>query len=150
MTLILKLDLDMVKTYLHTKNEVSMWWGSKVIVWTDRNIYRHTDMTENITYPHTHVTPRDPVEWGPMNIFEQVSSDDHQMSLAVPCLMPGGGVGLPEVQDSCPGNGNGVGAYYHVSYLGGVWPCTVRSNASWVIVTWATLWTDWLTDRHVW
>ena len=30
MTLILKLDLDMVKMYLHTKNEVSMSSGSKV------------------------------------------------------------------------------------------------------------------------
>ena len=31
MTLILKLDLDMVKMYLHTKNEVSMLRHSKVI-----------------------------------------------------------------------------------------------------------------------
>ena len=31
MTLILKLDLDMVKMYLHTKNEVSMLRDSKVI-----------------------------------------------------------------------------------------------------------------------
>ena len=31
MTLILKLDLDMVKMYLYTKNEVSMLRGSKVI-----------------------------------------------------------------------------------------------------------------------
>ena len=51
MTLILKLDLDMVKTYLHTKNEVPMWRGSKVIAWTDRQ----TDMIENSTYPHTRV-----------------------------------------------------------------------------------------------
>ena len=36
-TLILKLDLDMVKMYLHAKNEVSMSRGSKVIAWTDRN-----------------------------------------------------------------------------------------------------------------
>ena len=47
MTVILKLDLDMVKMYLHTKNEVSMSSSSKVIVWTDRNTdrqtYRHTD-----------------------------------------------------------------------------------------------------------
>ena len=67
MTLILKLDLDMVKMYLHAKNEVSMSSGSKVIAWTDRNTdrqthrqtHRHTDretdMTENITYPHTRV-----------------------------------------------------------------------------------------------
>ena len=32
MTLILKLDLDMVRMYLHAKNEVSMPRGSKVIV----------------------------------------------------------------------------------------------------------------------
>ena len=31
MTLILKLDLDIVKMYLQTKNEVSMLRGSKVI-----------------------------------------------------------------------------------------------------------------------
>ena len=31
MMLILKVDLDMVKMYLHTKNEVSMLRGSKVI-----------------------------------------------------------------------------------------------------------------------
>ena len=31
MTLILKLDLDMVKMYLYTKNKVSMQRGSKVI-----------------------------------------------------------------------------------------------------------------------
>ena len=30
-TLILKLDLDMIKIYLHTKNEVSISSGSKVI-----------------------------------------------------------------------------------------------------------------------
>ena len=58
MTLILQLDLDMVKMYLHTKNEVSMSSSSKVIAWTDRNTdrqthrqtHRQTDMTENITY----------------------------------------------------------------------------------------------------
>ena len=42
MTLILKLDLDMVKMYLHTENEVSVWSGSKVIAWTDRGD-RQTD-----------------------------------------------------------------------------------------------------------
>ena len=31
MTLVFKLDLDMVKMYLHTKNEVSSYSGSKVI-----------------------------------------------------------------------------------------------------------------------
>ena len=50
--------------YLHTKNEVSMSRGSKVIARTDRNTdrqtetetdrhtQRQTDMTKNITYPH--------------------------------------------------------------------------------------------------
>ena len=52
MTLILKLDLDIVKMYRHTKNEVSVSTGSKVRVWTvvqtDRqtHIHRHD---ENIT-----------------------------------------------------------------------------------------------------
>ena len=41
MTLILKHDLDMVRMYLHTKNEVSMSSGSKVIVWTDGQTDRH-------------------------------------------------------------------------------------------------------------
>ena len=36
LTLVLKLDLDMVKMYLHTKNEVPSYSGSKVIAWTDR------------------------------------------------------------------------------------------------------------------
>ena len=47
MTLILKLDPDMVKMYVHTKNEVSMSRGSKVIACTDRNTDRQTDR-------HTH------------------------------------------------------------------------------------------------
>ena len=64
MTLILKLDLDMVKMYLHTKKEVSMSRGSKVIAFTDRNTDRHTDRhterqthrhAKNITYLHTWV-----------------------------------------------------------------------------------------------
>ena len=55
LTLILKLDLDMVNMYLHTKNEVPMWNGSKVIVWTDTQMNRQTDTTENITYPHSRV-----------------------------------------------------------------------------------------------
>ena len=65
MTLILKLYLDMVMMYLHTKNEVSMSSGSKVIVCTGGHTDRQTDtdiqtdtqteMTENITYPHTRV-----------------------------------------------------------------------------------------------
>ena len=57
MTLILKLDLYMVKMYLHAKNE-----SSKVIARTGRNTvrqtHRQTDMTENITYPYTRVVTR--------------------------------------------------------------------------------------------
>ena len=49
MTLILKLDLDMVKMYFHTKNEVSMSSHSKVIARTDRQT--HTDRQ---TDTHTH------------------------------------------------------------------------------------------------
>ena len=36
MTLVLKLDLDMVKIYHHTKNEVSVSRHTKVIACTDR------------------------------------------------------------------------------------------------------------------
>ena len=36
MTLILNLDLDMVKIYLYTKNEIPSYGGSKVIAQTDR------------------------------------------------------------------------------------------------------------------
>ena len=48
MTLIFKLDLDMVKMYLHAKNEVSMLRGSKVKpeqteTQTDRQTHRQTD-----------------------------------------------------------------------------------------------------------
>ena len=75
MTLILKLDLDIVKMYLHTKNEVSMSSSSKKVIaeqietqtdrhtdrqthrqtdtQTHRQTHRQTDMTENITYLHT-------------------------------------------------------------------------------------------------
>ena len=55
MTLILKIDLDVVKMYLHTKNKIFMWSISKVIAWTDRHTYTQEDMSENITYPHTQV-----------------------------------------------------------------------------------------------
>ena len=51
MTLVLKLDLDMVK-YHHTKNEVSMLRHSKVIACTDTQTDTHTQY-ENITFPHT-------------------------------------------------------------------------------------------------
>ena len=59
MTFILTFDLDMFKMYLHAKIEVSMSSGSKVIAWTDRNTDTQTDMTENITYPHTRVVKMD-------------------------------------------------------------------------------------------
>ena len=52
MTSILKLDLDMVKMYHHTKNEVSMSTGSKVIAQTDTQTDIQTDRqthNENIT-----------------------------------------------------------------------------------------------------
>ena len=49
MALILKLDLDIVKMYHHTKNEVSMSTGSKVIAQTDR----HTDTTKTLPLPLT-------------------------------------------------------------------------------------------------
>ena len=49
MTLILKLDLDIVNKYHHTKNEVSMSTGSKVIAQTDRQTDKQTD-----THTHTH------------------------------------------------------------------------------------------------
>ena len=51
MTLILKLDLDMVKMYLHTKNEVVQKMDTKI----DRQTDIQTDTTENTTYPHKRV-----------------------------------------------------------------------------------------------
>ena len=48
MTLILKLDLDIVKMCHHTKNEVSMLTASKVIAQTDRHTQTHRH-DENIT-----------------------------------------------------------------------------------------------------
>ena len=52
MTLVLKLDLDIVKMYHHTKNEVSMSTHSKVITWTDRQTDTDTH-DETILLPHT-------------------------------------------------------------------------------------------------
>ena len=43
MTLILKLDLDMVKMYLYTKNAVFNFKSSKVIASTKRQTGRQTD-----------------------------------------------------------------------------------------------------------
>ena len=50
MTLILKLDLDMVKMCLHTKNEAPRFSGSKIIAWTDGHTDRQTDRLERNYY----------------------------------------------------------------------------------------------------
>ena len=64
MTLVLKIDLDMVKMSYHTKNEVSMSRHSKVIACPDTHTdtHRHTQTQththtqyENITFPFTWV-----------------------------------------------------------------------------------------------
>ena len=60
MTLILTLDLDIVKMYHHTRNEVFMSRHSKVIIQTDTQTDRCTDTQthrqyQNITFPHTRV-----------------------------------------------------------------------------------------------
>ena len=54
MTLILKLDLDMVKMYHHTKNEVSMSRHSNVMAQIDTQTDRYTHRQyENMNFPHT-------------------------------------------------------------------------------------------------
>ena len=70
MTLILKLDLDIIKRYVCTKNEASTFNSSKVIagtdrytdrqihIQTDRHTDRQTDSSENITYPHTRMVTK--------------------------------------------------------------------------------------------
>ena len=58
MTLIFKPDLDMVKMYQYTKTKVSHVKGFKSYSLkrqTHRHTDKQTDMTENITYPHTRV-----------------------------------------------------------------------------------------------
>ena len=50
MTLVHKLDLDMVKMYLHTKNKVPSYSSSKVIARTDTQTDTNTDSSEIITY----------------------------------------------------------------------------------------------------
>ena len=69
-----------------------------------------------------------------INKFEEVSSDDHQMSVAVEGEGPMSGI-----------QGVGEGGSSHVWYLArGKWgPCP---NASWVMVTWGPLE---LNDRHL-
>ena len=55
MTLILKLDLDIIKMCLHAKNEVSRSKHSKVRARTDRHTHRHTHrQTDRQTDTHTH------------------------------------------------------------------------------------------------
>ena len=53
MILILKLDLNMVMMYHHTKNEVSVSRHSKAIAQTDRQRDRQTD-GQTHTHTHTH------------------------------------------------------------------------------------------------
>ena len=48
MTLILKLDLDMIRMYHNTKNEVSMSSHSKVIARTGRHTHAHTDSMKTL------------------------------------------------------------------------------------------------------
>ena len=57
MTLALNLDLDIVKAYMYTGNELPSFSSSKVTDWTDSDtrVHRQADITEIITYPHTHV-----------------------------------------------------------------------------------------------
>ena len=53
-TFILTLDLDMAKMYLHTKNEVPSYCGSKVIVWRGGHTGRQTEKTQMKILPiHT-------------------------------------------------------------------------------------------------
>ena len=62
MTLTYKLGLDILKTYLQTKNEVSRLRFSKARAWTgqtDRWTDRWTDATESITTPHLRVVKID-------------------------------------------------------------------------------------------
>ena len=51
MTFTSELDLDMVVTCLHAKNELNRSSGSKVITWIDR--HRQTDRGKTFTYQHT-------------------------------------------------------------------------------------------------
>ena len=56
MTLILKLDLDIIKMYHHTKNEVSTSIPSKVIAQTDTQTHSQTDRQTN-THTYTLLLP---------------------------------------------------------------------------------------------
>ena len=50
MNFISELDLDIVVTYLHAKDEVNRSNGSKVIIWTTQT-YRQIDASETFTFP---------------------------------------------------------------------------------------------------
>ena len=63
MTLVLKRDLDLVKMYLHTKNEVPSYSGSKVMAWTDKHTDRKTDRQT-----HTHIHTQTQVKLLPIRI----------------------------------------------------------------------------------
>ena len=75
MTLVLKSDLDMVKMYHHTKNEVSMSRHSKVIARTDRQTHRP---------PHTRAV-RIPFM---ICIADQTEHIIHSVLLACTILLP--------------------------------------------------------------
>ena len=54
MTLVVKLDLDIIKIYMCTKNEVPTFSSSKVIIWTDSQTARQTDIwTDRQTHIQT-------------------------------------------------------------------------------------------------
>ena len=74
-----------------------------------------------------------------MKKFENSSSDDCQVSLAEGTARARAG------EVSCP-----VGHMSHVPRGGVSWsgPCTVSSNASWVMVSCGPLPLDRMTDRH--
>ena len=81
------------------------------------------------------VTTRCQYWWGSpqVNTFKQVSSDGHQISSAVGSPMSHIWVGVQESHVWCLARGQGQEA------------CKVRSNASWVMITW-----DPPVDRLVW
>ena len=73
MTLVLKLDLDIVKMFHHTKDKVSVSRYSKVIARTDTQIDTHTEY-ENITLLTRAVTKVNPISgFGDSPFLDQVS-----------------------------------------------------------------------------
>ena len=55
MTLVLKFDLDIVKIYVCTENEVLSFSGSKVVTLTNTQTDTQTNLTEIITYLHLQI-----------------------------------------------------------------------------------------------